>query len=97
MCVPVRGPQSPANALAFDEGTGKLVSVCSGGRVMHWTPAGPGADQLTAAAFAGEHHRGKGTGVVVAGGQAATIAFDDRLRVADVASGELIAFVRAPG
>lgn len=89
----VVGHQAPINALAFDESTSRLVTVCSAGRVLHWTPSGPGADQLTAAPFLGEHHGGKATAVVVSGGQVATIGWDDRLRIADGATGDLIAVV----
>jgi len=94
----VTGHQAPITTFAFDQsGTGKLFTGCSAGKLCQWAAA-PGADdKFVAAALPGEHHGGKVVGVAVANGQLATVAWDDKLRIADADSGDVIGTVATGG
>jgi WD repeat-containing protein 1 (actin-interacting protein 1) len=54
-------------------------------------------DRFVATPLPGEHHGGKGVAVAIAGAEVATIAWDDKLRIAEIATEEFIAAVPTEG
>lgn len=93
----VHGHQSPMQLLTVDRSSGKLYSGCNGGRVCLWTPANEQRTVFTAAVASGDVPTKRVSGVSVAGGVLAAVAWDDKLRIGDAATGVFSASVACGG
>jgi WD40 repeat protein len=83
----VFGHHSPMQLLTVDRASGKLYTGCSGGRVCVWSPADEARTVFSAAVTTGDVPTKRISGVSVAGGVMAAVAWDDKLRVGDATTG----------
>jgi WD40 repeat protein len=97
---PVRrvfGHSAPVNSMDFDERTGRFFTGCQGGRVCIWNPKDDARTLYEGATTAGEVATKKVAGVAAAGGEVASVAWDDKLRIGDATTGVFRSTLPLPG
>ncbi len=84
----VVGHNQPMQYLDIDTKTGNIYTGCMGGRVVVWRPNNEERTLFTPQVISGEVATKKIAGLAVAGGEVASIAWDDKLRIGDSTTGE---------
>ena len=93
----VYGHAAAAQFIDVDAASGEIVTGDLAGRVCVWRSADASRTAFSAAVLGGDVPAKKIAGVATAGGRVAVVAWDDKLRLGDLAGGALGSALPLPG